>query len=148
MGIAKWYCSGNNVITYKGTTSGVTTESAANQVFNFPQKATTAPTTTANVDAARVNNFYLVNTVHDITYKYGFTEAAFNFQKDNFGLGGEEGDRVTASIQDSAGTDNADFSTPPDGQSGHMRMYLFTSTSPERDGALEVRLFCFKLPPN
>ncbi|KAF7335729.1 Extracellular metalloproteinase mep [Mycena venus] len=130
--------AGNNVITYKGTqSSGVTTESSSGLVFNFVQNPAKAPTTAVNLDAARVNNFYLVNTVHDIAYKYGFTEAAFNFQKSNFGNGGEEGDRVTASIQDSAGTDNADFSTPPDGQSGHMRMYLFTSTSPERDGALE-----------
>ncbi|KAJ7918189.1 Fungalysin metallopeptidase-domain-containing protein [Mycena leptocephala] len=129
--------TGNNAITYKGTTSGVTTQSSSGLVFNYPQNAAKAPTTTANVDAARVNNFYLVNTVHDIAYTYGFTEAAFNFQKDNFDNGGAEGDRVTASIQDSAGTDNADFSTPPDGQSGHMRMYLFTATSPERDGALE-----------
>ncbi|KAJ7642499.1 Fungalysin metallopeptidase-domain-containing protein [Mycena polygramma] len=129
--------TGNNAITYKGSQSSVTTQSSTGDVFNFPQNAKTAPTTTANVNAARVNNFYLVNTVHDIAYKYGFTEAAFNFQKDNFGNGGAENDRVTASIQDAAGTDNADFSTPPDGQSGHMRMYLFTSTNPERDGALE-----------
>jgi extracellular elastinolytic metalloproteinase len=60
-----------------------------------------------------------------------------SFQNNNFGLGGKGADRVTASIQDSAGTNNADFATPPDGQSGHMRMYLFTSTSPNRDGALE-----------
>ncbi|KAJ7307908.1 peptidase M36 [Mycena albidolilacea] len=52
-------------------------------------------------------------------------------------LGGKAVDRVTASIQDSAGTNNADFSTPPDGQSGHMRRYLFTSSNPNRDGALE-----------
>ncbi|KAJ7852815.1 Fungalysin metallopeptidase-domain-containing protein [Mycena olivaceomarginata] len=130
--------TGNNVITYKGSqTTGVTTESGSDLVFNFVQDATKAPTTAVNLNAARVNNFYLLNSLHDIAYRYGFTEAAFNFQKDNFGNGGEEGDRVTASIQDSAGTDNADFSTPPDGQSGHMRMYLFTSTSPQRDGALE-----------
>jgi extracellular elastinolytic metalloproteinase len=24
--------------------------------------------------------FYLINTVHDYAYRYGFTEAAFNFQ--------------------------------------------------------------------
>ncbi|KAH9017583.1 Fungalysin metallopeptidase-domain-containing protein [Lactarius hengduanensis] len=36
-----------------------------------------------------------------------------------------------------AGTDNADFSTPPDGQSPHMRMFLWDFTSPGRDGALE-----------
>lgn len=118
-----------------------------------------------------MNNFYLLNSLHDIAYRVCFCFLLFppfpdffpvrlhgggiqvrfrlpfasilsdpissSFQKDNFGNGGEQGDRVTASIQDSAGTDNADFSTPPDGQSGHMRMYLFTSTSPQRDGALE-----------
>ncbi|KAJ7282380.1 peptidase M36 [Mycena rebaudengoi] len=68
---------------------------------------------------------------------YGFTEAAFNFQNDNFDLGGLGNDRVSSSIQDPAGTNNADFSTPPDGQSGRMRMYQFTSTTPRRDGALE-----------
>ncbi|KAF7348902.1 Extracellular metalloproteinase [Mycena venus] len=129
--------SGNNVLTYKGSTSSTTSQSGTGLVFNYPQSASTAPTTTANVNAARVNNFYVVNTVHDISYRYGFTEKAFNFQQDNFGLGGSSGDRVTASIQDSAGTDNADFSTPPDGQSGHMRMFLWDLTSPERDGALE-----------
>ncbi|KAJ7175170.1 Fungalysin metallopeptidase-domain-containing protein [Mycena crocata] len=129
--------AGNNVVTYKKSLTATSKQSAANQTFAFTQKATSAPTTAANVDAARVNNFYLVNTVHDIAYKYGFTEAAFNFQLDNFQGGGVAGDRVEASIQDAAGTDNADFATPPDGQSGHMRMFLFTSTSPQRDGALE-----------
>jgi extracellular elastinolytic metalloproteinase len=56
--------------------------------------------------------FYVVNSIHDISYLYGFTEAAFNFQNDNFGLGGKGNDRVTISVQSSAGTDNADFSTP------------------------------------
>ncbi|KAJ7093323.1 Fungalysin metallopeptidase-domain-containing protein [Mycena belliarum] len=129
--------AGNNALTYKSSTSNTTPQSGTGLVFNYPQSATTSPTTTANVNAARVNNFYLVNSMHDITYRYGFTEAAFNFQTNNFGKGGKAGDRVTSSIQDSAGTNNADFSTPPDGQSGHMRMYLFTSTSPNRDGALE-----------
>jgi extracellular elastinolytic metalloproteinase len=68
----------------------------------------------ANLDAARTNAFYIVNTVHDIAYKYGFTEAAFNFQNDNHGKGGKGNDRVTVSVQDSAGTDNADFTTPPE----------------------------------
>ena len=84
-----------------------------------------------------MNAFYLVNMIHDITYQYGFTETSFNFQTDNFGLGGKGNDRVTVSVQDSAGTDNADFSTPPDGQSGHMRMFLWDLTSPQRDGAVE-----------
>ena len=48
----------------------------------------------------------------DITYRYGFTESAFNFQQNNNGNGGRANDRVTISVQDSAGTDNADFTTP------------------------------------
>ncbi|KAK7055720.1 extracellular metallo proteinase mep [Favolaschia claudopus] len=129
--------SGNNVITYKGSQSSVSKQSSSGLVFDYKQNPTAAPTTAVNVDAARVNNFYLVNTMHDIAYKYGFTEKAFNFQSDNLGKGGKGNDRVTASIQDSADTDNADFATPPDGQSGHMRMFLFTQTRPQRDGALE-----------
>ncbi|KAJ7592604.1 Fungalysin metallopeptidase-domain-containing protein [Mycena floridula] len=129
--------AGNNAIAFKGATSAVTTQSSTGLNFIFPQSATTAPTTTANVNAARVNAFYLVNTIHDLSYRYGFTEAAFNFQNNNFGKGGAANDRVTISVQDSAGIDNADFSTPPDGQSGAMRMFLWDETNPERDGALE-----------
>ncbi|EIW51569.1 uncharacterized protein TRAVEDRAFT_176097 [Trametes versicolor FP-101664 SS1] len=129
--------AGNNVIAFKSSQSSTTSQSGTGLVFNYPQSASTAPTTTANVNAARVNAFYIVNSIHDITYKYGFTEAAFNFQTNNFGKGGKGADRVTVSVQDSAGTDNADFSTPPDGQSGAMRMFLWDLTSPQRDGALE-----------
>ncbi|KAF8156605.1 Fungalysin metallopeptidase-domain-containing protein [Crassisporium funariophilum] len=136
--------SGNNVITYKttlsslpGIPSGPTQESSAGPNFEYKQDNTSDPTTATNIDAARVNTFYIVNSVHDLTYRYGFTEAAFNFQNDNFGKGGVGNDRVAVSVQDSAGTDNADFATPPDGQSGRMRMYLWDLTSTRRDGALE-----------
>ncbi|KAK7464357.1 hypothetical protein VKT23_006524 [Stygiomarasmius scandens] len=129
--------SGNNVITFKGSQSATTQESSSGLNFIFTQNPNTAPTTAVNIDAARVNTFYIVNTMHDIWYQYGFTESAFNFQQNNFGNGGAANDRVTVSVQDSAGTDNADFSTPPDGQSGRMRMFLWDLTNPLRDGALE-----------
>jgi extracellular elastinolytic metalloproteinase len=45
-----------------------------------------------------------MNTVHDVAYRYGFTEAAFNFQQSNNGKGGAAGDRVLMSVQDAAGT--------------------------------------------
>lgn len=61
----------------------------------------------------------------------------FNFQNSNFGKGGQGGDRVKISVQSSAGMNNADFTTPPDGQSGQMRMYLWDQSNPQRDGALE-----------
>jgi hypothetical protein len=52
----------------------VTNESAPGLVFSYPQDATAAPTVPGNVDAARVNAFYIVNTIHDLSYRYGFTE--------------------------------------------------------------------------
>ncbi|KAI0631734.1 Fungalysin metallopeptidase-domain-containing protein [Trametes polyzona] len=96
-----------------------------------------APTVQVNIDATCTNTFYLVNTVHDITYLYRFTEAGFNFQNNNFGKGRKGNDRVTVSVHNSAGIDNANFATPPDGQSGHMRMFLWDHTNPRQDGALE-----------
>ncbi|KAI0654826.1 Fungalysin metallopeptidase-domain-containing protein [Cubamyces menziesii] len=129
--------AGNNAIAFKGSQSATTSQSSSGLVFNYPTNPNQAPTTTANVNAARVNAFYVVNTIHDITYKYGFTESAFNFQNNNFGKGGKGNDRVLVSVQDSSGTDNANFYTPPDGQNGEMRMFLWDLTNPERDGALE-----------
>ncbi|KAJ3514000.1 hypothetical protein NLJ89_g2625 [Agrocybe chaxingu] len=130
--------SGNNVIAFKSSqTTGLTSQSSSDLNFVFTQNPSAAPTTQANLDAARTNAFYLVNTIHDFTYRYGFTESAFNFQQNNFGLGGAQNDRVTVSVQDSAGTDNADFATPADGQSGRMRMFLWDITNPQRDGSLE-----------
>ncbi|KAH8107793.1 Fungalysin metallopeptidase-domain-containing protein [Cristinia sonorae] len=128
--------AGNNAIAFKGAQTSVTSESSPGQ-FIFTQNANQAPTVQVNVDAARTNAFYVVNTIHDVSFKYGFTEAAFNFQNNNFGNGGKGNDRVTISVQDSAGKDNADFATPADGQSGRMRMFLFDVTNPNRDGALE-----------
>ncbi|KAF8172673.1 Fungalysin metallopeptidase-domain-containing protein [Pholiota molesta] len=129
--------SGNNAISFKGAQTATTSESSPGLNFAFVQDPTLAPTAQANLDAARTNAFYVVNTMHDLTYKYGFTEASFNFQNNNFGKGGLGNDQVTISVQDAAGTNNADFATPADGQSGRMRMFLWTFTTPERDGALE-----------
>ncbi|KAI9453866.1 Fungalysin metallopeptidase-domain-containing protein [Lactarius psammicola] len=127
--------SGNNVVAAKGSTA--TSQTSATDNFIFTQNAAQAPTVAANIGAAVTNAFYVVNTVHDTTYRYGFTEATFNFQTNNFGKGGLGNDPVTVSVQDPAGVDNADFATPADGQSGHMRMFLWDFTTPGRDGALE-----------
>ncbi|KZW03081.1 putative extracellular elastinolytic metallo proteinase precursor [Exidia glandulosa HHB12029] len=135
-GVDSGTTTGNNAISFKNVTH-VSTESAPGE-FIFPLDEGQDPTVASNVDAARANTFYIVNTIHDITYRYGFTEAAFNFQQDNFGKGGKGNDRVTISVQDTAGLNNADFSTPADGSSGRMRMFLWTHTTPfERDGAVE-----------
>ncbi|KAH9015715.1 peptidase M36, partial [Lactarius pseudohatsudake] len=127
--------AGNNVFAAKGSTA--TSQSSATLNFIYTQNAAQAPTVAVNVTAAVVNAFYIMNSVHDLTYRYGFMESTFNFQTNNFGKGGVGNDRVTVSVQDPAGTNNADFLTPPDGQPGHMRMFLWDFTSPGCDGALE-----------
>jgi hypothetical protein len=87
---------------------------------------TQSPTTTGNKAVSVQNLFYLVNVVHDKLYNKGFTEAAGNFQQDNFGRGGAGGDPVNAEAQDGSGTDNANFATPTDGKNPRMQMYLWT----------------------
>ena len=95
------------------------------------------PTVLQNQNIAQVNLFVLNNIIHDLHYKYGFTESAGNFQVNNYGRGGLANDGVQADAQDGAGTNNANFATPPDGSAPRMQMFLFTSTSPQRDGDLD-----------
>ncbi|KAF9292797.1 Fungalysin/Thermolysin Extracellular metalloproteinase 5 [Mortierella antarctica] len=89
------------------------------------------------VDAAITNLFYWNNQVHDVFHHYGFDEVAGNFQENNFGKGGLEKDAVIANAQDGSGYNNANFATPPDGQHGKMRMYVWDITEVARDGDLE-----------
>jgi len=80
-------------------------------------------------DAAVTSAFYLVNDWHDRTYSLGFTEAAGNFQTNNFGLGGLGNDEVQVDAQDGSGTNNANFATPIDGSRPRMQMFLFSIVS-------------------
>ena len=77
--------------------------------------------------------------------RYGFDEVSGNFQQYNFGRGGEEGDAVIANAQDGSGYNNANFMTPPDGQNGRMRMYLWNTALPYRDGDLEAGIVIHEL---
>ncbi|PBK84477.1 hypothetical protein ARMGADRAFT_943578 [Armillaria gallica] len=128
--------AGNNVISFKGLLASTTLQSSAN-TFNYPYNTAVDPLLGGNVDAARTNTFYIINKVHDFVYKYGWTEAAYNFQQDNFGNGGLSGDRVQMSVQDAGGVNNANFLTLPDGQPGICRMFIWTNTIPSRDGDLQ-----------
>src|SRR5262249_8555992 len=56
------------------------------------------------------NLFFWTNRYHDLVYQLGFTEAARNFQQNNFGRGGLGNDFVRAEAQDFSGTNNANFS--------------------------------------
>lgn len=89
--------------------------------------------------AAVVNLFYWSNVLHDVLHRYGFDEAAGNFQVNNYGVGGLGGDPVRAEAQDNAAggaRNNANFATPADGQPPRMQMYLWNEPTPERDGDL------------
>lgn len=76
-------------------------------------------------DAAVTNLFYWNNLMHDVTHRYGFDEAAGNFQTTNYTGQGLGGDEVQAEAQDGGFVLNANFATPPDGQPGRMQMYLW-----------------------
>ncbi|MEZ5429288.1 MAG: M36 family metallopeptidase [Pyrinomonadaceae bacterium] len=88
------------------------------------------------------NAFYWVNRFHDETYLAGFTEQAFNFQNDNFGRGGLGGDKISVEVQDSAGINNSNFSTPADGTPPRAQFFIFVDPDPnlpDRDGALDTQ---------
>ena len=120
--------------------------------FDFPYSPDSMPE--YFLDASVVNLFYWNNIMHDVTYQYGFDEAAGNFQENNYGNGGEQGDYVRAEAQDGGGTNNANFFTPADGSRGRMQMYLWFGASGQTDtfqvldpaniaGAYEVALAGF-----
>ncbi|KAK4627330.1 Extracellular metalloproteinase MEP [Fulvia fulva] len=90
------------------------------------------------IDASTVQLFYTSNYYRDMLYILGFTEAAGNFQTSNFGKGGVGGDSVILNTQDGSGLNNANFATPPDGQQGRMRMYVFNQSVPNRDSSFEA----------
>ncbi|MEO7255415.1 MAG: M36 family metallopeptidase, partial [Casimicrobium sp.] len=89
--------------------------------------------------------FYLTNWYHDQTFQLGFDEAAGNFQQTNFSANGVGNDRVLAEAVDGSGTNNANFSTPPDGTSGRMQMYRFTGPTIDRDGSLDAEIVLHEL---
>ncbi len=125
----------NNNSTFGKTAISTTGQPTLN--FDFTPNFTQAPTVLANQQFATTNLFYWNNIVHDLTYLYGFDEPSGNFQANNQGRGGLGNDYVIADAQDAGGTNNANFSTPDDGSRPRMQMYLFTGTTPNRDGDID-----------
>lgn len=107
--------------------------------------AGTAPPMTDYQRAIVTQLFYITNWYHDETYRLGFTEAARNFQNDNFGRGGTGNDRVSAEAQDCAGTNNANFSSPSDGGRGRMQMFLWSNPMVDVDGSLDADVVIHEL---
>jgi len=81
------------------------------------------------IKAAVTQIFYVTNWLHDYWYDSGFNEAAGVAQVSNFGRGGVEGDPLHAEAQDGADfgqANNANMSTPADGRSPRMQMFVWS----------------------
>jgi hypothetical protein len=119
---------GNNVRAIDDSTGGQNngpeTLESSSDVYDYAYGGPYVAASTY-IDAAVTNLFYMCNAVHDIYYLYGFDEASGNFQNSNFGNGGLGNDAIRADAQDNGGVNNANFSSPPDGTSGAMQMYLW-----------------------
>ena len=134
--------SGNNADAYTDTNADNSPDlprtTGTGRVFDFPYDLTQEPA--ALKDASVTQLFYWTNFMHDRMYELGFTEAAGNFQTDNFGRGGIGNDPVNSEAQDGSGTNNANFSTPVDGGRGRMQMFNWTNPAPDRDGSFEAEV--------
>ena len=84
--------------------------------------------------------FYAINRWHDATYLLGFNESSRNFQTDNFSRGGTGGDSISVEVQDGSGTNGANFTTPADGARPRLQLFVWTGTTPNRDGALDSQV--------
>ncbi len=131
---------GNNVFAQEdadaNNSGGFRPDGGAALNFDFPLDLTLAPNQYQS--AAITNLFYWNNILHDVHYQYGFNEAAGNFQTNNYGNGGLGNDAVLADAQDGSDLNNANFSTPPDGEAPRMQQFIFTSATPDRDSDLDA----------
>ena len=132
---------GNNVSAYTDLNdddvpdAGSSPNGGAGLAFDFALDLAQPPS--AYRPAAVSNLYYANNRIHDVLYRYGFTEAAGNFQVNNYGNGALGSDAVNAEAQDGGGTNNANFGTPPDGARPRMQMYVWDISTPDRDGDLD-----------
>ncbi|SHK50939.1 T9SS-dependent M36 family metallopeptidase [Epilithonimonas mollis] len=143
---------GNNVFAYvdnnaSNNINGFSPESTTtgSLTFDFPFVESPSLSAYDNRSSAVTNLFYANNMVHDIMYKFGFTESSRNFQSNNFGKGGGQGDAVRAEAFDGSGYNNANFASGQEILNGvgnwivqapRMQMYLWNYSVP-----LKKRLF-------
>ena len=121
--------AGTSSTTPPNGTSPTGTGTFPNLTFDFPYDGT-SEIASDYINAANTNLFYMNNIMHDLWYQYGFNEVNKNFQTNNYSRGGSQGDAVNAESQDgsqatSPNLNNANFSTPTDGASPRMQMYLW-----------------------
>jgi extracellular elastinolytic metalloproteinase len=138
----KYLTRGNNVAAYDDNSTLTSTSGNLNSTtnspdgtsaltFDFPLDQTKGARDPNNLAAGITNLFYWNNMLHDVMMAHGFDEVSGNFQYKNLTTNaqgaklGRDNDFVRAESQDGSGRNNANFSTPADGGSGRMQMYLF-----------------------
>ena len=140
-GLSTTTTSGNNAFTgerWLGTGAVTPVAPSTERSYVYPwtnqwsaNKCDPANYTSAarnDIDAATANLFAMHNRVHDWSYNLGFTESAWNMQRDNAGKGGLGNDPELGYAQSGAQSgarNNANQGTPPDGVSGYSNMYLW-----------------------
>lgn len=141
--------AGLDIVSPDGIDAGGRATGSPFRVFDFtynPAPGGADPPTNTDYRWGEVAHmFFWSNRYHDRLYELGFTEAARNFQQNNFARGGLGNDRVLAQAQDFSGTNNANFLTPSDGTSGRMQMYIFTGPNPDRVSALDQDVLLHEL---
>ncbi len=128
--------SGNNVDAYadlsapNGLGSGDFRATANGTAFDHSYDTSKGPLVDTDQQMASITSlFYTINWLHDFWYDAGFDEEAGNAQSSNYGRGGVEDDVFLAEAQDNAlggSRNNANMSTPDDGMSPRMQVYLWS----------------------
>ncbi|HEY3052804.1 MAG TPA: M36 family metallopeptidase, partial [Thermoanaerobaculia bacterium] len=141
--------AGLDIVSPDGIDAGGRPTGSPARVFDFaynPPPLGSDPPTNTNYRWGEVTHmFFWSNRYHDRLYELGFTEAARNFQTNNFGRGGVGNDPVRAQAQDFSGTNNANFTTGADGSAARMQMYVFTGPNPDRVSALDLDVLLHEL---
>jgi hypothetical protein len=129
--------AGNNAQIFfnPALTGGKATTANPDGNFDFEIDLTPGHTPLSSADASAANLFYWVNITHDRFYALGFNETSRNFQLDNLGKGGREGDAVRAETLRGAEIDpastnqlvrnNAYFQTALDGTQPLLAMLMW-----------------------
>lgn len=132
--------NGNNAFTFEQwrSTQGATATPSPERTYVYPwtnswQANKCNPSTYTNatrndIDAATANLFAMHNRMHDWSYRLGFTETAWNAQRDNYGKGGLGNDPEIGRAQSGAQIglrNNANQLTLSDGSTVSSNMYMW-----------------------
>jgi len=119
---------------------------ATDRVFDFQLSLANDPVTYSSASAVQL--FYNANWYHDRLYDLGFDEQSGNFQNDNFGRGGLDGDAIICLVQagaDVGEADNAFYLPAPDGFQAYVAMFIWSGPMPARDGSLDQEIVFHEL---